>query len=69
MRNPCRRFFRKSVGFPLGQNVPADPADHAEDFAHCYAEPLDWLAGMRMEELGIPNDHFATGAQPKSLNR
>jgi hypothetical protein len=41
MRNPCRRFFRKSVGFPLGQNVPADRADHAEDFAHCYAEPLD----------------------------
>jgi hypothetical protein len=35
--NPFRRFFRRfrnPVGFPLGVHVPADPADHAEDFAH-----------------------------------
>jgi hypothetical protein len=63
--NPFRRFFRrKPVGFPLGQHVPAGPADHAEDFSHRYAEPLDWQAGIRMEELGIPkgrigsNDHL-----------
>jgi hypothetical protein len=44
MRNPFRRFFHpKTIGFPLWQYVPADPADHAEDFAHRYAEPLDWL--------------------------
>ena len=58
MRKPFRRFFRhhKPVGFPLGQHVPADPADHAEDFAHRYPEPLDWQAGIHMEEHGIPKE-------------
>jgi hypothetical protein len=57
MNNPFRRLFRrKSIGIPLGQQVPSDPADHAEDFAHRYAEQLDWQAAIRMEELGIPND-------------
>jgi hypothetical protein len=63
--NPFRRFFRrKPIGFVLGLHVPADPADHAEDFAHRYAEPLDWQAGLRMEALRIPdgrigsNDHL-----------
>jgi hypothetical protein len=61
MRNPFRRFFgRKPVGFPLGRHIPADPADHAEDFAHRYAEPLDWQAGIRMEELGIPRDRIGS---------
>jgi hypothetical protein len=50
MHNPFRRFFRKSVGFTPGQIVPAAPADHAEDFARSYAEPFDWLVGIRMEE-------------------
>ena len=62
-----RRFFRKSVGFALGQNVPADPADHAEDFAHCYAEPLDWLVGIRMEELGIPNERIGSSDHEHGL--
>lgn len=74
MRNPFRRFFnRKPVGFRLGVNVPADPADHAEDFAHRYAEPLDWLVGIQMEELGIPsnrigaNDHLH-GLEGRAFN-
>jgi hypothetical protein len=35
---------------------PPDPADHAEDFARRYAEPLDWCCTIRMQELGIPED-------------
>lgn len=58
--NPFRRLFGKPIGFPLGQNIPADPADHAEDFAHRYAEPLDWQAALRMEELGIPQDRIGS---------
>jgi hypothetical protein len=60
MRNPFERFFHTSVGFPLGQHVPADPADHAEDFAHRYADPLDWQAGLRIEELGIAKDRIGS---------
>jgi hypothetical protein len=65
--NPFRRF-RNPVGFPLGVHVPADPADHAEDFAHRYAEPLDWLAGIRMEELGIPNDRIGSNDHDHGLS-
>jgi len=68
MRNPFRRFFcRKPVGFPLGQHVPADPADHADDFSHRYAEQLDWLAGIHMEELGIPNDRIGSNDHHRQL--
>jgi hypothetical protein len=61
--NLFRRFFRrfrKPIGVPLGQPVPADPADHAADFAHRYAEPLDWRASIRMQELGIPRDRIGS---------
>ncbi len=67
MCNRFRYFFRKSIGFPLGQNVPADPADHAENFAHRYAEPLDWLASIRMEELGIPNERIGANDHEHGL--
>lgn len=67
MRNPFRRFFRKSVGSTLGVNVPADSADHAEDFSHRYAEPLDWLAGIRMEELGIPSNRIGSNDHDHGL--
>jgi hypothetical protein len=60
MRNPFKHFFRKPVGFPLGQHVPADPADHAEDFGHRYAEDLDWQASLRMEALGIPRERIGS---------
>ena len=35
---------------------PADPADHAQDFARRYAQLLDQYCALRMEELGIPDD-------------
>jgi hypothetical protein len=37
---------------------PSDPVDHAVDFGHRYEEPLDWLSGILMEEVGIPNDRI-----------
>ena len=33
---------------------PQDPADHAKDFAHRWADRLDEYCAIRMEELGIP---------------
>ena len=56
IKSTAKGLFRPPAGFPLGDHVPADPADHAEDFAHRYAEPLDSLAAIRMEELGIPSE-------------
>jgi hypothetical protein len=35
---------------------PTDPADHAEEFGHCWADKLDEYCTIRMDELGIPND-------------
>jgi hypothetical protein len=66
-----RRFFRryKPIGFPLGQHVPADPADHAEDLAHRYAEPLDWQAGIHLQELGIPTDRIGSNDHDHGLVR
>ena len=37
-------------------HVPADPADHAEDFACRWADKLDQYCVNRMQELGIPDD-------------
>jgi len=67
MRNPFKRFFRKPVGFPLGQHVPADSAEHAEDFGHRYADKLDWFAATRMEELGIPRDRIGSNDHDHGL--
>lgn len=69
MRNPFRRFFRKPAGFPLGQHVPADPADHAQDFAHRYADRLDWLVAIKMEKLGIANDQIGSNDHNRGLIR
>jgi hypothetical protein len=33
---------------------PTDPADHAEDFAHRWADKLEECCTLRMEELSIP---------------
>ncbi len=46
------------IGTPPSQRpaIPADPAEHAYDFAHRYTEPLDQYCAMRMQELGIPED-------------
>ena len=63
------KLFRKPVGFPLGVYVPVDPADHAEDFSHRYADKLDWLAGIRMEELGIHEDQIGSNDHNRGLLR
>jgi hypothetical protein len=70
--NPFRRFirrFREPLGFPLGRHIPVNPADHAEDFAHRYAEPLDWQACIRMEELGIPDDRIGSSDRGHGVER
>ena len=59
MRNLLRRFFnrfRKPVGLPLGQHVPADIEEHARDFATRYWEPLKAIALKRMREVGVPKE-------------
>ena len=38
------------------EKPPTDSADHAEDFAHRWADQLDEYCTIRMDELGIPND-------------
>jgi len=40
----------------MTEKPPADPADHAEDFAHRWRDKLEEYRAVRMEELGIPND-------------
>jgi hypothetical protein len=35
---------------------PPDPADHAEDFSHRYAQEMNYLTGDPMTELGIPTN-------------
>ena len=42
---------------PMPDAPPPDPADHAEEFAHRWADRLDEYCALRMEELGIP-DHL-----------
>jgi hypothetical protein len=64
MRNPFRRLrdlFRKPamIGTPPSQRpMWHDPAQHARDFAERYAEPLDRLVTVRMEELGLSMDQI-----------
>ena len=57
------------VTYPIGtiseqlacrRNIPADPAEHAVDFAKRYAEKLDRFAAERMEELGIPLERIGS---------
>jgi hypothetical protein len=60
IKSAAKGLFRPPVGIPLGVHVPADPADHAEDFSHRYADRLDWLAGIHIEELGIPSTRIGS---------
>jgi hypothetical protein len=58
-----RRFldlFRKPPGFQLGVHVPADPAEHAVQFALSWQDRLDRYAAVRMEELGITSDRIGS---------
>lgn len=46
---------------PMSDPPPSDPADHAEGFAHRYANDLNAYCAIRMQELGIPKQlHGAT---------
>ena len=67
--NPFRRiadFFRRKPGMigtpptarPRAEPIPADSADHAEDFSHRWADKLDEFAAICMEDLGIPKDQI-----------
>jgi hypothetical protein len=60
IKSAAKGLFRPPDGFPLGIHVLSDPADHTEDFAHRCAEPLDWLAAIRMQELGIPSERIGS---------
>jgi hypothetical protein len=51
----------------MNKRPPADPADHAEDSSHRYAEALDIVAGQAMTDLGIPDDQM--GARDPDRNR
>ncbi len=41
----------------MGERPPADPAAHAEEFAHRWRDKLEEYCTVRMQELGIP-DHM-----------
>ena len=41
---------------PMLEKPPSDPADHAAEFAHRWADRLDEHCVTRMDELGIPTD-------------
>src|SRR5436309_2511860 len=43
---------------PSARRVPADAGLHALDFAHRYAEPMDYHVENRMLQLGIPPDRI-----------
>lgn len=53
-------FFGKPPGLPLGVHVPADPAEHAVQFALTWRDELDAYAVVRMEQLGIPADRIGS---------
>src|SRR5437868_635159 len=38
--------------------IPADPSEHAKDFALRYYEPLETVTRQRMRQLGIPEDRI-----------
>ena len=54
--NPFRRFlrrFRKPVASPRPA-CPRRSGVAAAKISHRYAEPLDWLAGIQMEDWAYP---------------
>ena len=40
----------------MPDSPPSDTADHAEDFAHRWADKLEEYCAVRMQSLGLPND-------------
>ncbi len=49
-----RGLFREPPGLSLGVQVPADPVEHASQFALKWWDKLDKYTAVRMEGLGIP---------------
>jgi hypothetical protein len=45
---------------PMPDSPPAEPADHAHDFAYRWADRLDQYCAIRMEELGIPEERIGS---------
>jgi hypothetical protein len=45
----------------MSETPATDPADHAEDFAHRWADRLDQYCAGRMDELGIPSEKIGAG--------
>jgi hypothetical protein len=41
-------------------SIPTDPVEHAQNFSHRYAEPLDQYCAIRMEGLGIPRERIGS---------
>src|SRR3954469_16429293 len=63
LRRSIRRLlglFRKPPGFPPGLHVPADPAEHAVQFALEWRDELDRYSAVRMEGLGIPTERIGS---------
>jgi len=50
------RLRRPTLAPP--EHIPADPVEHAEDFALRYYEPLERYSRRRMRELGIPDNRI-----------
>src|SRR4051812_36806417 len=67
--NPFRRVIsllrRREPGVigtpPSARQVLAGPGLHAVDFAHPYAEPMNYLVENRMMELGIDPKRIGSG--------
>jgi hypothetical protein len=50
----------------MPERPPTDPADHAQDFSHRYAEELDIIAGQVMIDLRLSDDQM--GARDPDRN-
>ena len=68
MSNLFRRFFTASPSaFPSGSTSRSIQRTMPRISAHRYAEPLDWLVGIHMEELGISSDRIGSNDHHRRL--
>jgi hypothetical protein len=72
--NSLRRLlnlFRHKPGMigtpPSARQVSANAGLHAVDFSHRYFEPMDYHAGNRMTELGIPPDEIGSSVPIRGI--
>jgi hypothetical protein len=59
-RSPMRSSHRMD-------EPPPDPADHAEDFSHRWADQLDRYCAERMEALGIPPEKIGASSHEHGI--